>query len=96
MVSHETRTSEDLSKAAANQSFGKDCVSFFPPSFKFVQRKLTIDQPNDIYKRGPNTVTNEAMAMQSAVLERKPLQILSVQRLCSHCEEEEKMRSGKN
>jgi hypothetical protein len=93
MKSNETKTSENLSKAAANQVFGKNGVSLFAPGSKFsIQPKLTINQPDDIYEREADKVANEVMTMQSPAIQTRPLQVSSIQRMCPHCEEEQNMQ----
>jgi hypothetical protein len=91
MKSTETTTNENLSKAASNQVFGNNGVSLFAPGNRSsVQAKLTINEPNDIYEQEADKVANEVMLMQSPAIQTKPLQISSIQRMCSHCEEEQK------
>jgi hypothetical protein len=73
MVSHETRANENISKAAANQPFAKHCISLFPPHFKFVQSKLTINQPNDIYEQEADNIADNVMRVESPFIQTKPL-----------------------
>jgi hypothetical protein len=91
MKSAETKTSENPSKAAANQFFCGNGISLFAPGNRFfMQPKLTVNQPDDIYEQEADRVANDVMTMQSPVIQTKPLQISSIQRICSHCEAEQK------
>ncbi|MEO8962988.1 MAG: DUF4157 domain-containing protein [Ginsengibacter sp.] len=67
---------------------------FFKP---FVQPKLTINQPNDIYEREADAVAEKVMRMPAN--ETKPaffkpisLPITPIQRKCAACEDEEKLQ----
>ena len=92
MKAPEAQTSQsNLSKAAANQQFGKNCVSAFSPYSKFeLQPKLTINQPNDAYEQEADSVADKVMRMTSSDIQTKPLSISGIQRKCAHCEAEEK------
>ncbi len=65
-----------------------------PDSF-FFQPKLTINQPNDIYEQEADAIADKVMRMPSNKNENtffKPANISSLQRKCTHCEEEEKLQ----
>src|SRR4051812_23709696 len=91
-VSHETRTNENISKATANRSFGKGCISLFPPHFALLQPKLTINPRNDIYEQEADNIADQVMRMTSPAIQTKPLSISALQRKCAHCEAGEKLQ----
>jgi len=87
MTTQETKTNEGRnSKAAANQRFGKNCISFIPPHSKFtVQPKLAINQPNDVYEQEADRIAEQVMstpelATSSVKTEGTPGVIIPVQR----------------
>src|ERR1700742_1963639 len=68
-------------------------LSFFNP---VIQRKLTINQPNDIYEQEADAVADRVMRMpgmksDSLFFQPKPVSVMPVQRKCSACENEEKL-----
>jgi Domain of unknown function (DUF4157) len=56
----------------------------------FIQPKLTINQPNDIYEQEADAMADKVMRMEQPGVQLKPLAISTVQRKCEHCEKEEK------
>ncbi|MCW3109292.1 MAG: hypothetical protein JWQ09_3798 [Segetibacter sp.] len=64
---------------------------FFKP---FIQKKLTVNQPGDEYEQEADAIADKVMRMPEVSTESsffKPA-IPSVQRKCTHCEEEKKMQ----
>jgi hypothetical protein len=91
MKTTELKINDNTSKAAANRSFGKKCSSMSSPNSKFfIQPKLTINQPNDMYEQEADSVAGKVMSIKSADIQTKSLSISSLQRKCAHCEAEEK------
>ena len=73
-------------------------TGFFKP---FIQPKLTINQPNDIYEQEADAVAERVMRMpdtksDSSFFQRKPLAVTAVQRKCAECENEEKLQRKEN
>jgi hypothetical protein len=67
---------------------------FFRP---VIQPKLTINQPKDIYEQEADAVAEKVMRMpdpkaEATFFQPKPIPLSSLQRKCSHCEEEEKVQ----
>ncbi|SFQ46278.1 eCIS core domain-containing protein [Parafilimonas terrae] len=64
----------------------------------FFQRKLSINQPNDVYEQEADAVADKVMRMPDPSINNnsffKPA-ITSIQRKCAHCEEEEKKMQRK-
>jgi hypothetical protein len=56
----------------------------------FFQPKLTINQPNDVYEQEADAMADKVMRMEQPGVQLKPLSISTVQRKCTHCEDEEK------
>jgi hypothetical protein len=59
----------------------------------FFQPKLAINQSNDVYEQEADTVADRVMEKPYHSLKKNPFfkpSVLSVQRKCAHCEEEEK------
>src|SRR4030095_10530659 len=68
----------------------KNDRSFFRP---FIQPKLTINQPNDIYEQQADAMAERVMRMpmnEQSFFSPKPVGIPELQRKCAKCEEEEK------
>lgn len=61
----------------------------------FIQPKLTINQPNDVYEQEADAMADKVMRMEQPDVQLKPLPIAAVQRKCEHCEEEEKKMQRK-
>jgi Domain of unknown function (DUF4157) len=61
-----------------------------PKPGMFIQPKLTINQPNDVYEQEADAIADKVMRMEQPGVQLKPLPIAAVQRKCEHCEEEEK------
>ena len=63
----------------------------------FFQPKLTINQPNDVFEQEADAVADHILQSKSqqrgSELFFKPMNISSVQRKCTHCEEEEKKKA---
>src|SRR4051794_11827399 len=69
--------------------FRKRQSLFFNP---IIQPKLTINQPNDVYEQEADAMSDRVMRMKDDENMQQPFfspAILSVQRKCEHCEEEE-------
>src|SRR6478609_4775931 len=83
------KSNETLSLAGRNDS---------RPFFQgFVQPKLSINQPNDVYEQEADAVADKVMRMGDNAAQNfffKP-SISSLQRKCAHCEEEEKKAQRK-
>jgi hypothetical protein len=62
----------------------------------FIQPKLTINQPNDIYEQEADAMADKVMRMEQPGVQLKSLPISSVQRKCEHCEDEEKVQRKEN
>src|SRR5437763_3057150 len=63
---------------------------FFSP---VIQRKLTINQPNDIYEQEADAMTDKVMRMPGPSINDHSFfepSVSAIQRKCAHCEEEEK------
>ena len=58
----------------------------------FLQPKLTINQPNDVYEQEADAMADKVMRMEQPGVQLKSLPITAVQRKCEHCEEEEKVQ----
>lgn len=89
-------------KALAERSASKACNgtgNFFRP---FIQPKLTINQPNDIYEQEADAMADTVMRMPAPFLSSqrgeetffKPVGSY-LQRKCAHCEEEDKTMQRK-
>ena len=65
---------------------------FFKP---FIQPKLTINQPNDIYEQEADVMADHVMRMSIDNNSFFQPAITSIQRKCAHCEEEEKKAQRK-
>jgi hypothetical protein len=90
MNQFETINKADSKQNAANSFFGasKNAASFIQP-------KLTINQPNDVYEQEADAMADKVMRMEQPGVQLKPLPITAVQRKCAHCEEEEKQAQRK-
>jgi outer membrane protein OmpA-like peptidoglycan-associated protein len=83
-----SKTNENGSTARKN---------FFPGQKNFIQPKLTINQPNDIYEQEADAVAERVMRMpdkssDSLFFQPGPLSISQIQRKCASCEQEELQR----
>jgi Domain of unknown function (DUF4157) len=67
----------------------KEARAAQPKGF-FVQPKLTINQPNDVHEQEADAMADKVMRMEQPGMQLKPLSISTVQRKCTHCEDEEK------
>ncbi|MDQ6661310.1 MAG: hypothetical protein M3Z24_10135, partial [Chloroflexota bacterium] len=79
-------------KSSSSSYAQKKQSPFFNP---FIQPKLAINQPNDIYEKEADAMAEKVMRMAVNENERtffKPANISSIRRKCSHCEEEEKLQ----
>ena len=70
---------------------------FFSEKKNFIQPKLTINQPNDIYEQEADTVAEKVIRMPdstagSLFFHPKPVSVTPVQRKCTACEEEDKIQ----
>lgn len=76
----------------------KTSGSFVPSTFAvpsrslFFQPKLTINAPQDQYEREADAVADSVTRMPSASVQARPMQISSIQRKCSQCEEEDQLQ----
>jgi len=88
-------TFAEINKADSKQ----DTANIFFGSSKnnkpFIQPKLTINQPNDVYEQEADAMADKVMRMEQPGVQLKQLPISSVQRKCEHCEEEEKKMQRK-
>jgi len=69
--------------------------SALPSDSLFIQPKLMINTPGDQYEKGADEMADKVMRMEKPFMQAKPLPISSVQRKCTHCEEEEKKAQRK-
>jgi hypothetical protein len=72
----------------------KKNTNFFKP---FLQPKLTINQPNDIYEQEADAVAKKVMRMPDSktaplFFQPKQIQLTPLQRKCAACEEDEKVQ----
>ena len=59
----------------------------------FIQPKLTINQPNDVYEQEADAMADKVMWMEQPGEQLKPLPIItSVQKKCEHCDKEKEMQ----
>ena len=58
----------------------------------FIQPKLTINQPNDVYEQEADAMADKVMRMEQPGLQLKPLPIATVQKKCEHCDKEKEMQ----
>lgn len=87
-------TDKHNSHSAAKSLSPNVSTNFFKP---FVQPKLTINQPNDMYEQEADAVAERVMRMPSqnnkqTFFQPKPLTVTPVQRKCASCEQEEKLQ----
>ncbi len=61
----------------------------------FIQPKLTINQPNDVYEQEADVMADRVMRMEQPFIQAKPIPLTQVQRKCAACEEEEKQAQRK-
>ena len=54
-----------------------------------IQTKLTINEPGDMYEQEADAMADKVMRMETSSIHRKPLTILSVQRKCANCKEDD-------
>jgi hypothetical protein len=85
------------SNIAKDGNIKKAGNSFFPAKGNYIQPKLTINQPNDIYEQEADAAAEKVMRMPDAKTDSlffrpKPLPLTSVQRRCAACEQEEKLQ----
>lgn len=78
-------------KQDAGNTFFRTSKNIIP----FIQPKLTINQPNDVYEQQADAMADKVMRMEQPGVQLKPLAISAVQRKCEHCEEEEKKMQRK-
>lgn len=82
-------------ESSAGKASSRRESSFFPATF--IQPKLTINQPNDIYEQEADAVAEKVMRMpvqnqEQPFFQSRPLSVTPVQRKCSSCEQEEKLQ----
>lgn len=78
-------------KSSSSTRAQKKQSPFFKP---FIQPKLAINQPNDIYEQEADAMTERVMRMTANKNTFfKPANISFIQRKCAHCEEEEKLQT---
>ena len=90
MKSFQTKANENSFKAAAN-NVSKKGLSYR----HYVQRKLTVNQPNDAYEQEADFIADKIMRMKSNdadVANFFDVANSSLQRKCAACEEEEKLQ----
>src|SRR5947208_10490327 len=64
----------------------------------FFQRKVTINQPNDVYEQEADAIADHVMRIPDATANSKAFftpSISSIQRKCAHCEDEKKKMQRK-
>ncbi|MFT3681145.1 MAG: DUF4157 domain-containing protein [Ferruginibacter sp.] len=61
----------------------------------FIQPKLAINSPNDVYEQEADAISDKVMRMEQSFIHANPLFISGIQRKCDHCEEEEKKAQRK-
>src|ERR1700750_2460746 len=91
-----SRTSNDLQRSSASHGDKKENNSFFKT---FIQPKLSINQPNDVYEQEADAMADHVMLASNTSSYNhsffKP-SVSSVQRKCAHCKEEEKAQRKEN
>src|SRR5215210_1585128 len=85
---------ENVHTARAISFAGGRHTSFFKP---FIQPKLTINQPTDIYEQEADAIAEKIIRMPGtesvpSFFSPKPTPATFVQRACASCEEEEKLQ----
>ncbi len=90
MMQTQTISEQQHRKPAARQEAQHP---FFAPAF--IQPKLTINQPNDVYEKEADAVAEKVMRMpatdaQPLFFSPKPVPVSPVQRVCEHCKGDEK------
>ena len=66
-------------KQDAGNTFFRTSKNIIP----FIQPKLTINQPNDVYEQQADAMADKVMRMEQPGVQLKPLAISAVQRKCS-------------
>ena len=66
------------------------CSQSESSALSFFQPKLTINAPADRYEQEADAMADNVMRMQEPFIQPKLSPVISVQRKCDHCEEEEK------
>ncbi|HEV2830337.1 MAG TPA: DUF4157 domain-containing protein [Hanamia sp.] len=84
-----------LHKTESKQNGGNNFFGNAKNGIPFIQPKLTINNPNDLYEQEADAMADKVMRMEQPGIQLKPLPITSVQRKCAHCEEEEKKMQRK-
>jgi hypothetical protein len=88
-------TFEAINKTASKQNTACKFFGATKSNLPFIQPKLTINQPNDVYEQEADAMADKVMRMQQPGVQLKPLSITGVQRKCAHCEEDEKKMQRK-
>jgi hypothetical protein len=70
----------------ANKFFGNN---------SFIQPRLTINNPNDVYEQEADAIADKIMRMEQPFIQSKKIPLTQLQRKCAHCEEEEKKMQRK-
>jgi hypothetical protein len=85
---NDTKNLTAVNKVAVNKE------NFFKP---FIQPKLTVNQPNDIYEQEADAMAEHVMRMTDNETSQQSFKpgISSIQKKCAHCEEEEKQAQRK-
>lgn len=86
---------EIINKADSRQNAANSFFGASKNAASFIQPKLTINQPNDVYEQEADAMADKVMRMEQPGVQLKPLPITGVQRKCAHCEEEEKQAQRK-
>src|SRR4026208_717217 len=75
-----------------NENVSTTRKTFFSEKKDFIQPKLTINQPGDIYEQEADTVADNIMRMKDEETLQTKISPVTVQRECAACEEEDKVQ----
>jgi hypothetical protein len=94
-----------IDKTESKQNAGNSFFGNAKNSTPFIQPKLTVNQPNDVYEQEADAMADKVMRMETPMLQTKTndnsffkptsIPVTAIQRKCTHCEEEEKKMQRK-
>jgi hypothetical protein len=94
-----------IDKTESKQNAGNSFFGNAKNSTPFIQPKLTVNQPNDVYEQEADAMADKVMRMETPLLQTKTndnsffkptsIPVTAIQRKCTHCEEEEKKMQRK-
>jgi hypothetical protein len=88
-------TFAEINKTGSKQNTVSSFFGAPEKAIPFIQPKLTINQPNDVYEQEADAMADKVMRMEQPGVELKQLPITAVQRKCKHCEADEKKMQRK-